>query len=61
MMAQCGQLRNYPRAGNEGPKINNLKTEEYIKRFKDTSKDKMKEIEAKQMENQEWMVEMVYE
>jgi len=45
MMAQQGQLKKPdPNATKTEPKINKLKTMEYIKKLRDTSKGKMAEM-----------------
>jgi hypothetical protein len=73
MMAQQGQLKQPSQGGTEAPKINKLKTMQYIKRLKETSKEKMGEMQKKQMEMEmkaqrgeqvdqmEMMVEMMVE
>jgi len=48
MMAQQGQLKQPNQGGTEAPKINKLKTMQYIKRLKETSREKMGEMQQKQ-------------
>jgi len=47
MMAQQGQLKKPNQDALKAPKISKVKTMEYIKRLKETSKEKMKEMTKK--------------